>query len=58
MNQDSERKTAHDDTAITTFGGESLRRVAGGFAVRTGLRAGRVKTSDKQQQAVLDFIKG
>lgn len=35
------------------------RRASGGLAVRSGVRAGsRVKTSDKQQEAMLAFVKG
>lgn len=48
---------ATDLDAPKTFSADLVKRASGGFAVRSGLRAGRAKTSDKHQQAMLDYIK-
>lgn len=34
-----------------------LSRARGGVAVQSGVRSGKVKSSDKQQQQMLDYIK-
>ncbi len=42
----------------TTFGANALRRATGGLAIRSGIRAGKAKTSDKAYNQMMDYIKG
>lgn len=49
-------RNARTPRAVTTLSTDSLKQVNGGTPSTVSVN--RVKTSDKQQKAVLDFVKG